>query len=263
MPEQPTPLDLDAIEARALAATPGPWDCEVDEHNVVVNAGTARTTWTDHGEFSLGSPASSWNVTDRILEHDLDSLDEDDAAQHEADAENVAGMDPATTLALVAELRSALRDRQLTAEENRDLLAEILGLTPDTTSVTAFHDVLAERARQDAKWGQQNHADGTGPLSQPLYSPHSVIDEEYPAVRLASLFQTRCERRFAIDRTARGADPAGTWTDIFLEEVFEALAEDDPAKLRAELVQSVAVGVAWIEAIDRRTAGASAGEEAR
>ncbi|MFI1165600.1 hypothetical protein ACH4UM_18790 [Streptomyces sp. NPDC020801] len=37
------------------------------------------------------------------------------------------------------------------------------------------------------------------------------------------------------------------------EEALEALAEDDPGKLRAELVQVAAVAVAWIEAIDRRT----------
>jgi hypothetical protein len=35
--------------------------------------------------------------------------------------------------------------------------------------------------------------------------------------------------------------------------VAEALAEDDPTLLRAELIQVAAVAVAWVEAIDRRT----------
>lgn len=43
-----------------------------------------------------------------------------------------------------------------------------------------------------------------------------------------------------------------TWRDIFLEEVFEAMAEEDPEKLKAELTQAVAVGVAWLEEIERR-----------
>ena len=42
-----------------------------------------------------------------------------------------------------------------------------------------------------------------------------------------------------------------TWLHILREEVFEAFAEDDPAKLRAELIQVAAVAVQWVEAIDR------------
>jgi hypothetical protein len=49
-----------------------------------------------------------------------------------------------------------------------------------------------------------------------------------------------------------GAD----WRAVLLEEVFEAMAESDLVKLRAELVQTSAVCVAWIEDIDSRPAGA-------
>lgn len=42
---------------------------------------------------------------------------------------------------------------------------------------------------------------------------------------------------------------------MLLEEVFEAMAESDLVKLRAELVQTSAVCVAWIEDIDSRTEG--------
>jgi hypothetical protein len=44
------------------------------------------------------------------------------------------------------------------------------------------------------------------------------------------------------------------WLHILREEVAEAFAESDPAKLRAELVQVAAVAVNWVEAIDRRAA---------
>ncbi len=39
---------------------------------------------------------------------------------------------------------------------------------------------------------------------------------------------------------------------ILLEEVHEALAEDDPTRLRAELLQVAAVAVCWVEAIEQR-----------
>lgn len=41
---------------------------------------------------------------------------------------------------------------------------------------------------------------------------------------------------------------------MLLEEVAEAFAESDDARLRAELVQVAAVAQAWIESIDRRSA---------
>jgi hypothetical protein len=53
-----------------------------------------------------------------------------------------------------------------------------------------------------------------------------------------------------VDQPAGGRETL-TWADILEEEIAEALAESDPVKLRAELVQSGAVIVAWIEAIDR------------
>lgn len=93
-------------------------------------------------------------------------------------------------------------------------------------------DVHNERGRQDAKWGEQNHPDGT------RESPNS----------LANLAAARalCEYH-----TKRGRP---TWLHILREEVYEAFAETDPVKLRAELIQVAAVAVAWVEAIDRRKA---------
>lgn len=90
-------------------------------------------------------------------------------------------------------------------------------------------EVQAERERQDARWGEQNHRDGTGSLTQVLEADKA---------------RDACQAAFA-----RGD---GTWMHVLIEEVFEAFAEEEPSKVRAELVQVAAVAVAWIAAIDRR-----------
>lgn len=97
-------------------------------------------------------------------------------------------------------------------------------------------EVAAERHRQDAKWGQQNHPD----LSSD--SDLGLAVRTY-AAEADDWKDVNAERVYA---------DALSWDGILLEEVFEALAESNPAKLRAELVQVAAVAAAWIEAIDRR-----------
>jgi hypothetical protein len=91
--------------------------------------------------------------------------------------------------------------------------------------------VVDERKRQDDKWGEQNHYNGTGGES---------------AKHWANVLRRDCERAFQ--------DGRGTWAHILDEEVAEALAESDPAKLRAELIQVAAVAVAWVEKLDREAA---------
>lgn len=116
-------------------------------------------------------------------------------------------------------------------------------------------EIREERDRQDATWGEQNHPD---------YDPHDI-----PEVT-RNLYAFRAERWKEINaqRAAQGgcevsgrSEPIGgpctAWDGVLLEEVYEALAEDDPAKLRAELIQVAAVAQQWIEAIDRRASGAS------
>lgn len=94
-----------------------------------------------------------------------------------------------------------------------------------------------ERARQHAKFGEQNHPNGTAPDAYPMnYMP-------FTGRQLADIARNRANRRAAAGTV--------TYADILLEETFEALAEDDPAKLRAELIQLAAVAVQWIQAIDR------------
>jgi hypothetical protein len=97
--------------------------------------------------------------------------------------------------------------------------------------INVLAEVRAERDRQHAKWGEQNHPDGAGGLM---------------ATAAADIAKTQLKIAFEEGR--------GTFRHILKEEVAEAFAENDPAKLRAELVQVAAVAVQWIEAIDRRKA---------
>ena len=97
-------------------------------------------------------------------------------------------------------------------------------------------EVRAERMSQEAKWGQQNHANGTG-------KPGDKAEADFA--------RAACEGAFA--------SGAGTYRDILLEEVAEAFAESDPHLLRTELLQVAAVAVAWVEKIDRDLAGGCGG----
>ena len=108
--------------------------------------------------------------------------------------------------------------------EHADLEAEVKRLRDGIRSV------LDEAERQHVKWGEQNHPDGTGGTT---------------AMHVAEDAKAACARNFAAGE--------GTWSDILMEEVCEAVAEEDPERLRVELVQVAAVAVSWIEAIDRRT----------
>jgi hypothetical protein len=97
--------------------------------------------------------------------------------------------------------------------------------------VNVLADVADERTRQDDRWGEQNHPDGTG------------------APEFGELAD-RAKQQY--EDAAR--DGSVTWTNVLLEEVAEAFAESDPARLREELIQVAAVAVAWAECIDRREA---------
>lgn len=110
---------------------------------------------------------------------------------------------------------------------------------PQRAEVTeaVLDEVLVERARQHATWGDQSaHPDGTGGAAglHPSAARHHVTQA-----------QEACRLAFE--------QGVGSWRLILEEEVAEAVAETDPARLRAELVQVAAVAVAWIEAIDTRT----------
>ncbi|MFA8415115.1 hypothetical protein ACEPTV_33255, partial [Burkholderia pseudomallei] len=64
-------------------------------------------------------------------------------------------------------------------------------------------EVAAERARQDAKWGQQNHDDGTGPDSMPLYAATATgIADDDEAHLIRDMLRGRTDWRFSGDADA-------------------------------------------------------------
>ena len=94
-----------------------------------------------------------------------------------------------------------------------------------------IHEVHGEMVRQVTKWGQQNHPSFT---LQTLNTPDS---------ELAKLV---CDNKSRLGCVS--------WTDIFLEEVYEAVDEAKAGnldKLRTELIQCAAVALSWVESIDR------------
>lgn len=124
-------------------------------------------------------------------------------------------------------LQEPTRDELRQDEYNMKKLAEIARRI-DKHNIA--DEVVVERIRQDALWGEQNHDDGTHP---------ALFEYE------AAVAKNRCAHA-ARNNTL-------TWQLILDEEVKEAFAESNPDKLRAELVQVAAVATCWIEAIDRRS----------
>lgn len=86
-----------------------------------------------------------------------------------------------------------------------------------------------ERARQDKKWGEQNHKNGTAFIGFKMLSDY---------------YKRQCDAATLTGKV--------TWADIFKEEVYEALAEEKPVKIKEELIQVMAVCKAWIECMDRK-----------
>ncbi|WP_240796961.1 hypothetical protein [Stenotrophomonas maltophilia] len=121
-------------------------------------------------------------------------------------------------------------------------IAQAVDLSP---SQSVLAEVAQERARQEAKWGQQNHVDWTPTLAA------TDLAGAWPA-GVGDHF------KFITDYKAKGAEGHRLgYFDILMEEVAEAHDEardGDTKATRAELVQVAAVAVAWIECIDRRLA---------
>ena len=101
-------------------------------------------------------------------------------------------------------------------------------------------DVKAERARQFARYGSNTDLDdGTG---EPWLLPLSLEDPRH----IEASFRTDYEVYEALH------DGKPTWMHLVREEVAEAFAEEDPARLRAEIIQIAALCVSWAEKIDAR-----------
>lgn len=88
--------------------------------------------------------------------------------------------------------------------------------------------IRAEMSRHIDLWGEQSHPDGT-----------------------STLYNTEVRTWKDINNSAAEHGDL-TWTGILLEEVYEALAETDPALLRVELLQVAAVAGSWVKDLDTR-----------
>ncbi|MVO84152.1 hypothetical protein GPA10_05045 [Streptomyces sp. p1417] len=125
-----------------------------------------------------------------------------------------------------------------------------------TPGVRQFaEEIDAERQRQLTKFGEQHHPD-IEPRDIPVvthhyYASRADIWKQVNAERATPSTGGRCA---ACPGSASGPHTHTAWDGVLLEEVYEALAESEPAKLRAELVQVAAVCAAWIADIDSRTA---------
>lgn len=99
----------------------------------------------------------------------------------------------------------------------------------------SFDDARMEMQRQIAKWGIQNHVG---------YTPDGVLSDK--AAWYAAKAKAYCDRKADVGTIS--------WTDILLEEVFEAIEEaekGDLEKLDTELVQCIAVIQSWRQSIKR------------
>lgn len=90
-------------------------------------------------------------------------------------------------------------------------------------------DALAELARQERVWGHQDHPDGTG-------GPEA--EQEMVAAKA--------------DCQAAHVRGEQTWARILREEAAEVRAETEPAKVRQELVQLIAVSLNWGQRLAER-----------
>jgi len=104
-------------------------------------------------------------------------------------------------------------------------------------------EIVAERYRQDKKWGEQNW-----PLVDPV-----LVGRDYTRMAQEYEIPTHVRATFlcqlAADRNQL------TWGHILVEELAEFVADGaNTALARAELIQVAAVAVAAIEAIDRQHA---------
>ncbi len=94
--------------------------------------------------------------------------------------------------------------------------------------LVCIFDVFVERLHQDARWGEQNHPDGTGGGGRNTW---------------CAIARNSCDRATREGRL--------TWAHILDEEAAEVLAETNKKKLYIELCQTSAVCVAWMEKLRR------------
>ena len=129
-------IDYEGLRKLAEAAAAGPWEaeCDEDEGEITVNAGTALTEWTEYDDDTkVGTPSACYLAADRIIKR-YDMWD-DDFRRAAADAEFIAATHPGVVLALldrITELEAAMLSAQpgsdsTTAPGSHDAEAKIFG----------------------------------------------------------------------------------------------------------------------------------------
>ncbi|MFE1925833.1 hypothetical protein ACFW91_25080 [Streptomyces asoensis] len=253
----PDPSDLTRITdlARALGHRPGPADADQDPAQAPARVDDLRPS--SHKErrdriaariYEHWNPGHPWADAhpDDLIAYGADA----DVAMAAADAwagrtlpaptRGDAYVEVADRLALFAGTREGMAATTAQVSEKvrtwADHMRGVPGTAAPQSSLTTFlAEVAAERGRQDEKWGEQHHPDGTGSASQQV---------------AAGAARARCQ--------VAAEQGEVTWRLILAEEHAEAMAESDPAALRAELVQVAAVCAAWIFDLDSRGAKAAA-----
>ena len=140
----------------------------------------------------------------------------------------------------------------MVSDRTKGVLAKVLaelakGIEFIGAQLVAWGDVLAERERQDFKWGEQNHPIVGKTARRGFTIPKKECE------RLGILGADEARER--CDRAHRNGE--GTYTHIIIEEVAEAIeagvehgeASDES---REEWVQVAAVALAIVECIDRK-----------
>jgi hypothetical protein len=105
-----------------------------------------------------------------------------------------------------------------------------------------LREILAERDRQDAKWGEQDHPDFVATNEVLTISPDERC--RYYFIPTPDEAKSNCE-------SARAAGVLA-WADILVEEVSETIGAENESELCEELIHVAAVCTAWVEAIRRR-----------
>lgn len=199
----------------------------------------------------VGFTESGWNYMAGFVQNKVDDIvaEQTYELEQEAAAKDLLIERLTTDLAAARKARDFMVDahtkqtsflRQndeflLSALESKNPLVRFLSRfskwpNPTSKIKRAQYDVttqaLAEMHAQDVKWG---------PARQ---MPNGTGEEFNFSHDLATYFQNETDRAFVNGR--------GTWAHILMEEVYEALAETNPKRLKAELIQVAAVALQWV-----------------
>lgn len=113
--------------------------------------------------------------------------------------------------------------------------------------------VAEEMASQFVKWGEQNHPSfaDDAPFSAGLGRELSIeYENDHTYGEVAKSYRGLAEDYQRIN-DFREENRLQRWDSILLEEVFEALAEDDPRARIKELIQVAAVAIQFAKSIER------------